>query len=238
VRTIKVPQSRQGKLVPVSCIAAHESMTQLAIGLYDGTVLLARGDLSRDKFSNKPPRVIHDQGSPVTGLHFAQQGRDTALYVTTISAVLSYVTSRGDHKETLDTTGSELGCSCISESDGMLWVARTEGGLSSYVPEGRGGAVVFDGKKEKMTWFRNYLVVVSRSLQSDGTFNKMNTVTFYDSRNRFIAFVAGFTDVTHILGEWGSFFVMTGDGKLFQLVEKDFQTKLDMLFKKSMCVVY
>ena len=56
----------------------------------------------------------------------------------------------------------------------------------------------------------------------------------YDTRNKFIAFHAGFSDVTHVLAEWGTIFVLCGDGKLFRLSEKDFRTKLDMLFKKNL----
>lgn len=54
IRAIKV--TMKGKTIPVATIAAHEDLTQLAIGLYDGTVLLMKGDLSRDRFSNKPFR--------------------------------------------------------------------------------------------------------------------------------------------------------------------------------------
>lgn len=37
-----------------------------------------------------------------------------------------------------------------------------------------------------------------------------------------------------VMHEWGSLFVLTGDGKMYQLSEKDFQTKLDMLFRKHL----
>eukprot|EP00041_Stephanoeca_diplocostata_P017413 m.349926 g.349926 ORF g.349926 m.349926 type:complete len:96 (+) comp20690_c0_seq3:1295-1582(+) len=53
-------------------------------------------------------------------------------------------------------------------------------------------------------------------------------------QNKFIAFAAGFNDVTQVMHEWGSLFVLTGDGKMYQLSEKDFQTKLDMLFRKHL----
>ncbi len=73
----------------------------------------------------------------------------------------------------------------------------------------------------------------------------ISTVTVYDTRNKFQAFMAGFEDVYTVLSEWGSLFVVCADGKVraqgtfvtmqvFQLVEKDYQTKLDMLFKKHL----
>lgn len=82
-----------------------------------------------------------------------------------------------------------------------------------------------------MAWFRNYLVIVSHEA---GAAQKVDTVTVYDTRNKFIAFAASLHDVTHVFSEWGSLFVLQGDGKLVQLVEKDFRTKLDLLFKKHL----
>ena len=37
-----------------------------------------------------------------------------------------------------------------------------------------------------------------------------------------------------MVAEWGSLFVLTADGGLLQLEEKDTQTKLDTLFKKNL----
>lgn len=37
-----------------------------------------------------------------------------------------------------------------------------------------------------------------------------------------------------MVAEWGSLFVLTSDGGLLQLEEKDTQTKLDTLFKKNL----
>lgn len=59
-----------------------------------------------------------------------------------------------------------------------------------------------------LSWFRNYLVIVS-----DGK-KKINTITIYDTKNKFIAFAAGFEDVTHIMNEWGGLYLLQGDGKV------------------------
>ena len=51
--------------------------------------------------------------------------------------------------------------------------------------------------------------------------------------NKFIGFSAPVKPVLTVLSEWGSIFLVTQDGKLHQLVEKDTQAKLALLFKKN-----
>jgi len=37
-------------------------------------------------------------------------------------------------------------------------------------------------------------------------------------------------DVTHVISEWGTIFIVTGDRQIFQLEEKDTATKMEMVF--------
>lgn len=53
-------------------------------------------------------------------------------------------------------------------------------------------------------------------------------LTIYDLDNKFIAYSAAFDDIIDVLAEWGSFYVLTRDGKMFMLQEKDTQTKLEV----------
>lgn len=53
-------------------------------------------------------------------------------------------------------------------------------------------------------------------------------LTIYDLDNKFIAYSASFDDVIDVVAEWGSFYVLTRDGKIFVLQEKDTQTKLEV----------
>ena len=53
-------------------------------------------------------------------------------------------------------------------------------------------------------------------------------LTIYDLDNKFIAYSAPFDDIIDVLAEWGSFYVLTRDGKMFVLQEKDTQTKLEV----------
>lgn len=54
-------------------------------------------------------------------------------------------------------------------------------------------------------------------------------LTIYDLDNKFIAYSAAFDDIIDVLAEWGSFYVLTRDGKMFMLQEKDTQTKLEVI---------
>ena len=59
-------------------------------------------------------------------------------------------------------------------------------------------------------------------------------VTVLDIQNKFIVFSAPMREVLAVLTEWGSFYVMGGDKKLYHLQEKDLQSKLALLFKKNL----
>lgn len=49
----------------VSVIAAVENLSQLAVGLANGVVVLYRGDISRDRFTK--PKILHKGQDPITG---------------------------------------------------------------------------------------------------------------------------------------------------------------------------
>lgn len=53
-------------------------------------------------------------------------------------------------------------------------------------------------------------------------------LTIYDLDNKFIAYSASFDDVIDVVAEWGSFYILTREGKMFVLQEKDTQTKLEV----------
>lgn len=59
-------------------------------------------------------------------------------------------------------------------------------------------------------------------------------VTVLDIQNKFIVFSAPMHEVQAVLTEWGSFYVLGGDKRLYQLQEKDLQSKLALLFKKNL----
>ena len=76
-----------------------------------------------------------------------------------------------------------------------------------------------------IAWFRNNLIVV-------GNQTSRNTVNIYDMKNKFTAFTNTYVNITHVLSEWGIIFILTKDGKAYQLKETDTQSKLEILYNK------
>ena len=61
-----------------------------------------------------------------------------------------------------------------------------------------------------------------------------HVITVLDIQNKFIVFSAPMLSVQAVLSEWGGFFILSGDSKLYHLDEKDLQSKLALLFKKNL----
>lgn len=68
-----------------------ENMSQLAVGLANGAVILIRGDLSKDKAIKQ--KVIYEGEEPITGLGFREQTKSTILFIVTTSNIMSYNTT-------------------------------------------------------------------------------------------------------------------------------------------------
>ncbi|XP_032237087.2 vacuolar protein sorting-associated protein 11 homolog isoform X2 [Nematostella vectensis] len=228
------------KPVAVSCLAVLENLTQMAVGFADGSVVVYKGDITRDRHSKQ--RLIHQDKHPITGLGYRQTGASTILFVVTQETLLSYNLSSKDHRELLDTHGCSLNCAVVSDisQEQQFVVARNEA-LYFYQPDGRGPCLAFEGDKQMISWFRGYLVVVSRDTKlqitapgSTAPPRVANVVTVYDIQNKFIAFTGTFPGVIEVLSEWGNLYVLTMDKKIFQLEEKPTQTKLEILFKKNL----
>eukprot|EP00092_Neocalanus_flemingeri_P014689 GFUD01015851.1.p1 GENE.GFUD01015851.1~~GFUD01015851.1.p1 ORF type:complete len:1126 (+),score=262.45 GFUD01015851.1:53-3430(+) len=213
---------------PVS-LAVSENLLLMAVGYDDGGVVLYRGDCTRDK--GHKVKVLVEQGSQVTGMAFKAVETGIFLYIATTSDVLMFNVSVKD-RETRSVLDS-LGCSskglCVAPTNhaDTHFVTGQNDAIYCYNPEGRGQCYAFEGKKRLLNWFRGYLTVVS-----DEGLEKA-TVTVFDVQNKFIGFSAPIKPVLAVLAEWGSIFLVTQDGKLHQLVEKDTQAKLALLFKKN-----
>ncbi|PFX15152.1 Vacuolar protein sorting-associated protein 11-like [Stylophora pistillata] len=208
------------KPVPVSCLALMENLTQMAVGFADGTVLVYKGDITRDRHTKQ--RIVHHDKHPVTGLAFKQTSDSVILFVVTTETVLSYNTSAKDRREVLDAHGCELRCSVMSDAsqENQFIVARKEA-LYFYQVDGRGPCLAFEGEKQMVTWWRGYLVVVSKdnkqiqrpAVGGSSQPRNVNVVTVYDIQNKFIAFTGTFQGVIDVICEWGSLFVITMENK-------------------------
>lgn len=89
LRSIRVQHG--GKTYPVSTFAILENMSQAAIGLANGLVILIRGNLAKDKTAKQ--KVIYEGEEPITGLGFREQTKSTILFIVTTGSIMSYNTT-------------------------------------------------------------------------------------------------------------------------------------------------
>lgn len=61
----------------------------------------------------------------------------------------------------------------------------------------------------------------------------MDIVTIYDTQNKFIAYSGPIPRVSNVLFEWNAICILGGENRLYLLMEKSTQAKLDILFKKN-----
>lgn len=219
------------KPFPVSAFACLESLAQVAFGLADGKVLLLRGDISRDR--TVKPKIIHESNEPVTGVGFREAAKTTTLYIVTTNKVLSCITlgkDSGSPAQKIDDVGASLHCSVVSPSSQDLVIA-TEDAIMLYGDDGRGPTFALPGSKSSIQWLKSYFAIAA---QADAA-QELSRLTIFDSENKFIAYAGSFPEgVRGIVSEWGELIVVTYEGKLYRLEEKDTFTKLDILFKKSL----
>lgn len=60
------------------------------------------------------------------------------------------------------------------------------------------------------------------------------SITVLDIQNKFIVFTTTMREILSVLSEWGSLYILSTGGSLSQLIEKDLQAKLTVLFKKNL----
>lgn len=131
---------------------------------------------------------------------------------------------------------------CWTLTDKSLFVVARKDAVFIYEHDGLGPCYPFEGEKCSVNWFRGKLVIGAKENQvsipkSSSSFSPidMTTVSIYDIDNRYVGFSGSFPQVVCVVCEWGSVFVLASKGEqLYQLTEKDTQSKLDILFKKNL----
>ena len=142
----------------MSTVALSNSLTHLAVGLANGTVLLYR-QLDQSIFSGstsltalpKPKVVRESPTEPVTGLGFkepTEESPNVHLFIVTTNNVLSYQASgkgSGGTPAVADQIGAGLGCATLNWQSREMIIARDE---AVYVvgTDGRGACYAYEGQ--------------------------------------------------------------------------------------------
>lgn len=250
VRTSRAVPSFRAVMATTLCV--HQSLTLMAIGFADGSIMLYRGDLTRER-KNKI-KILKDSNTPITGLAIKTSGKQNYLFVaTTLNAYLYNITVKDKETKTvLDNMGCADKCSILAETsqDSHFMIGRNDA-IYCYTLDGRGPCYAVEGQKIMLDWFRGYLVIIAKesaNLPRTSTTVSANPstiepipqgadkhmITVLDIQNKFIVFSSSLLSIQAILAEWGGYFILSGDSKLYHLDEKDLQSKLALLFKKNL----
>ncbi|XP_075227326.1 vacuolar protein sorting-associated protein 11 homolog [Lycorma delicatula] len=149
----------------------------------------------------------------------------------------------------LDSVGCSPHCSVLMDSvKDSHFICRNDA-IYCYTTDGLGPCYAIDGEKIMLQWFRCYLVIVAKESKQKSQNSTTppignqgntelepthHTLTVLDIQNKFIVFSVPLKEVQAVLTEWGSFYIVTGSHSMYQLAEKDLQSKLALLFKKNL----
>ncbi|CAH0489826.1 unnamed protein product [Peronospora farinosa] len=183
----------------VTAFAVNDDLSQFAVGLKNGAVILFRSDLKRR--TDRPPILVQPAGQyPVTGLSFASKPVTATvahifLYASTRRGLTCYHCSHDDpalvkcvggaaalppRMTVLDERGVDMNCSCVNE-EGEIAVGQTDA-VYFYTTEDRSVCFGFEGEKKYLCFFKHYLLVAHVDPRG------RHQVNVYDLQNKFIAF--------------------------------------------------
>ncbi|GER54061.1 vacuolar protein sorting 11 [Striga asiatica] len=207
----------------------------IALGLDSGYIYCIQGDIARERIKRFKLEVDSAQSgksnSAITGLGFRVDGSVFQLFAVTPSSVsLFNLQSQTQSAQTLDHIGSET--ASVAMSDHLELIVGRPEAVYFYEVDGRGPCWAFEGEKKLLGWFRGYLLcVIADQITGKNTFN------IYDLKNRLIAYSTAVPEVSHMLCEWGNIVLIMSDKSALFVVEKDMESKLDLLFKKNLYTV-
>jgi hypothetical protein len=165
--------------VPVTSFSVLEDLSQLALGLGNGAVMLFDGNILRDR--NVKQALIQGQGPTVVSVHFREPdspplGADglpiasavsnkapqpISLFVVTTASV-STIYTKHPRMPRVEIDGDngceELLGTCVNDEKRL--VVTTKDAVFFYEAEEKREAYGFEGTKKIAFWFNGYLVLV------------------------------------------------------------------------------
>lgn len=188
-----------------------------------------RGDLINDRGAKQ--RTVFESEEPITGVEF-REGPSTVLYLATTGHILTLtITGKGQGQpaKNLEDVGCGVGCMTADKSNGDIIVVRDDA-IYSYGINGRGPSFAYEGPKQLVNIFREYVALVTPPKQStptkmstlrrfvgSRTDNMFNTSTFtlLDTDLKFVAYTETMiSQVRALFIEWGDIFLLTLEGKV------------------------
>ncbi|CAF1519724.1 unnamed protein product [Rotaria sp. Silwood1] len=158
--------------------------------------------------------------------------------------------------------GCNPGCAVLAQSefDGeQQFVIANSTGVFSYVGDDKRLGLGIEGEKLAVHWWFNYLITVTKEnrktplvtsttttsattkpqsnilsqLTANQTTTELQTLAVYDTNPQLTAYSVGIPRIQCVVNEWGYIHILTGDGELHRLIEKDLHSRLHLLFRKN-----
>ena len=176
-------------------------------------------------------RTVFESEEPITGVEF-REGPNTTLYLATTGRILTLtITGKGQGQpaKVLEDIGCGVGCMTFDDANGDIVVVRGDA-IHYYGVNGRGPSFAFEGPKQLVSIFGDYVALVTPPKASTPT--KMSTLRRFvgsqrDDLYNTSTFVLLDTDLKYIAHtetlisqvkglfiEWGDIFLLTLDGKV------------------------
>jgi len=235
------------KAIP-SCIAVTPTMTDVAVGFLTGEVILVHYDKALRSARHR--LLFQKAGSSISCLMFHPDSKisvacDLGIFVCSTAVadqsqfgifggILPSVPPPEDG-ENICFDEVKLNCVCVTE-DARMAVAKDDS-ITLWNEEGPESTFAFEGKKIMLRSFRNNLIFVTSKQVPDptGKMIEANEVIVLDRDNKFISMKErGLGRINKVVQEWGSVFLFTSDNSIYELTEKDIQSKLEVFFKRNM----
>jgi len=231
-----------------SCIAVTPTMTDVAVGFLTGEVIIVHYDKALR--SARQRLLFQKAGSSVSCLMFHPDSKisvacDLGIFVcsTAVADQSQFGIFGGilpsapppEDGENICFDEVKLDGVCVTE-DGRMAVAKDDS-ITLWNEEGPESTFALEGKKIKLSSFRNNLIFCTSKQVPDGTGKtvEVNEVIVLDRDNKFISMKErGLGRINKVVQEWGSVFLFTADNSIFELTEKDIQSKLEVFFKRNM----
>ncbi|POS86620.1 vacuolar protein sorting protein-like protein [Erysiphe pulchra] len=251
--TLSIQNGR--KPFPITSVAIMEDLSQLAVGFGNGSVTIVRGDLIHDRGAKQ--RTVFESEEPITGLEIRDESRTMTLYISTTSRIVKLIImgrGQGQTARTVEDTGCAVGCMTLDKNNSDIIIAR-EDAIYYYAVDGRGPCYAYDGPKNLVATFKDYVALASPPTtsskakntnsnyrrfggsQADGLFNT-STFTLLDTGLKLIAYSESLvSQVKYLFTIWGDLFALMQDGKIFRYHEKPLQQRLENLYQRNLFVL-
>ncbi|KAG5519427.1 hypothetical protein PMAC_002054 [Pneumocystis sp. 'macacae'] len=228
---------------PISCFAALYNLSHLAIGFTDGSVLLIKGDLVRDRGSTQ--KIVYKSKEPITGLYFRENKKVISLFIITTEKMLKLLINvkvQANSPEIIDTAGASLGCSTMNQKNNDIVIVRDDA-IYIYGVDNKNTCYTYNCSKSKVLINNNYIFILSlpystsmitTSIANIGSHDilDISQLTIIDFENKFIAHLSNFEILFKTMFiEWGDVFIFSQE-RAFRIQEKPIAEKLEILFQK------